>query len=154
MREATAPKKEEKKKAKEWKSSSTPKAVKKGATKKKGDGKDDRSTKKASVTPGEKIPKKPSPPKHGASKRLMMAPGSVTQDSEHRLLTHKDYAVEMLESIIKDKDTDICVGQATGELGDSGLFDLSSMFLSFFLLFIHFHVNQLIVVLSCRHWFV
>ena len=108
----------------------------------------------ASITPRVKLPKKPSPSKHEASKGLMTTPGPVTPDSKRHLLTHKDYAIEMLESIIKDKDTDPCVGQATGELGDSGLFDLSGMFLSFFLLFIHFHVNQLIVVLSCRHWFV
>ena len=47
-----------------------PKAVSKGATKRKGDGKDDRPSKKVSVTPGEKLLKKPSPPnpKHRASK--------------------------------------------------------------------------------------
>ena len=60
----------------------------------------------------------------------MTMPGPVTQDSECRLLTHKDYAVEIFESIIKDKDVDPCVGQATGELGDLGLFDLARV--SFF----------------------
>ena len=68
----------------------------------------------------------------------MTMPGPVTQYSEHRLLTHKDYAIEMFESIIKDNDEDPCVSQATGELGDSGLFDVArvSFFHSFFYSFI------------------
>ena len=45
-----------------------------------------------------------------ANKGLITTPSPVTQDSVRRLLTHKDYAVEMLESIIKNKDTDPCVG--------------------------------------------
>jgi len=56
-----------------------------------------------------------------------MTTNPVTQDSECRLLIHKSYAVEMLESIIKDKDADPCVGQATEELGDSGLYDLAQL---------------------------
>ena len=86
----------------------------------------------------QRIPKKPSPLKHGAGKGLMTTPGPITQDSEHRLLIHKDYAVEMLESIIKEKDVDPCASQATGELGDSGLFDLArvGVFHSFFYLLI------------------
>ena len=133
---ATCKKEEEKTKVGE--SSSAPKVVDKGATKRKNDGKDDRQSKKASVTPAEKIPKKPSPPKHRAGKGLMTTPDPVTQDSEHRLLIHKDYAVEMLESIIKEKDADPCASQATGELGDSGLFDLArvGIFHSFFYLLI------------------
>ena len=137
MRAATTRKKEEEK-TKVGESSSAPKAVGKGATKRKANGKDDRLSKKAFVTPGEKLPKKLSPSKHGASKGLMMMPGPITQDSECRLLTHKDYAVEVLESIIKDKDADPCVGQATEELGDSGLYELAwvSIFQSFFYLLI------------------
>ena len=109
MRVAAACKKEEEKtEVKE--SSSAPRAIGKGVTKRKGDGKDDRSSKKASITPGKKLPKKPSPPKHEAGKGLMTTPGSITQDSEHHFLIHKDYAIEMLESIIKDKDADLCVG--------------------------------------------
>ena len=143
VREVAAHKKEEEKKAKEKESLSAPKVVKKGVTKRKGNGKDDLLSKKALVTPREKLPKKPSPLKHGASKGLMMAPNLVTQDSERRLLTHKDYAVKMLATIIKDKDADPCVGQATGELGDSGLFDLAqvSIFHSFFYLFIFILTN-------------
>ena len=68
MRATVARKKEEEKKAKVGESSSAPKVVSKGATERKGDGKDDRPSKKASVTPGEKLPKKSSPLKHGAGK--------------------------------------------------------------------------------------
>ena len=78
VREAATHKKEEERKAKEGESSSAPKAVKKGATKRKGDGKDNRLSKKASVTLGEKLPKKPSPPKHRDSKGLMMTPELIT----------------------------------------------------------------------------
>ena len=44
-----------------------------------------------------------------------MTTDPITQDFECRLLTHKSYAVEMLKSIIKDKDADPYVGQATKE---------------------------------------
>ena len=78
--------------------------------KRKADRKDDRPPKKASITPEDKLPKKPSPskPSHEASKGLMTTSGPVTQGLDHRLLTHKNYAVEMIESIIKDKDVDHC----------------------------------------------
>ncbi|KAK9988841.1 hypothetical protein SO802_029080 [Lithocarpus litseifolius] len=57
---------------------------------------------------------------------VMATLNPVTQeDFECRLLTHKNYAVEMLDSIIKDKDADPCVGQALKDLRDSGLFDLA-----------------------------
>jgi len=111
--------------------------------KRKANGKDECPSKKASVTSGEKLPKKPSLPKHGAGKGLMTMPDLVTQESECRLLTHKDYAIELLKSIIKDKDTDPCVGQVIGELGDSSLYDLArvSIFHSFFYLFIFILTN-------------
>ena len=38
---------------------------------------------------------------------------------------HKGYAVEMVESIIKEMDLDPCAKQETKDLGLSGLFDLS-----------------------------
>ena len=138
VKATVAHKKEEEKKTKVGEFTSAPNVVSKGATKRNGDKKDDRPSKKASVTPGEKLPKKPSPPKYGAGKGLMTTPGPVTQDFERRLLTHKDCTIKMLESIIKDKDANPCVGQVTGELGDSGLFDLArvSFFHSFFNLFI------------------
>ena len=125
MRAAAARKKEEDKKTKAGESSSTPKAVSKEVAKRKNDGNDDPSSNKASVTTGEKLPKKSSPKKHGVGKRLMTATNPITQDSEYRLFTHKSYAIKMLESIIKDKDANPYVSQATEELGDSGLFDLA-----------------------------
>lgn len=121
-------KKEEENKTKgEGASSSTPKATGKVAPKRKANGKDDRPPKKAPVTPGDKLPKKSSPPKssHGADKGLMTTSGPVAQGPDYRLLTHKDYAVEVMESIIKDKDVDPCAEQATEELGALGLFDLA-----------------------------
>ena len=100
MRAATARKKVEK--GKEGVSSSASKVIEKGASKRKADGKDDRPSKKASVTLGEKQLKKPSPPKpsHGTGKGLMTSLGPVTQ-GDRRFLTHKGYAVEMVELIIK-----------------------------------------------------
>ena len=63
---------------------------------------------------------------------MMLSP--ITQGSDYRLLTHKDYAIKMVESIIKDKDVDPCAKEMTEELGASGLFD-GCFFLSFFLSF-------------------
>ena len=59
--------------------------------------------------------------------------------------------MEVIESIIKDKDVDPCAKQATEELGASGLSDpaRACVFLSFFLY--SFMLNKLMVVLSCRH---
>ena len=126
-------------KEKEGTSLSAPKAVTKGAAKRNSDGKDDHSSKKVSVTPREKLPKKPSPPKprHGVGKGLMMTTSPVIQDPDCRLLTHKDYALEMVESIIRDKDVNPCAKQGTDELGASGLFDLARVcfFLCFFVYF-------------------
>ena len=137
VRATTARKKEEGKgKEKEGASLLASKAITKGVAKRKGDGKDDRPSKKAFVALGEKLPMKPSPPqpKYGAGKGLMTTSGPVFQDSDLRLLTHKDYALEMVESIIRDKDVDPCVEQGTDELGASGLFDLARVcfFLCFF----------------------
>ena len=123
-------------KEKKGTSSSAPKAVTKGVAKRKGDGKDDHPSKKAFVALGEKLPMKPSPPqpKYGEDKGLMTTSGPVFQDSDLRLLTHKDYALEMVESIIRDKDVDPCAEQGTDELGVSSLFDLARV--CFFLCFI------------------
>ena len=92
-------------------SSSVAKAVGKGAQKRKANGKDNRPSKKVSTTPGEGLLKKPSPPKpkDGVGKGLMTTFGPVTQELDRRLITHKDYAVEMIGSIIKDKDVDLYV---------------------------------------------
>lgn len=104
-------KKEEKKeKGKEGVSSSASKIIRKGVPKRKADGKDDRPSKKASVTFGEKQPRNLSPPKpsDGTSKGLMTSLGLVAQGT-HRLLMHKGYAIEMVESIIKERDANPCI---------------------------------------------
>ena len=69
----------------------------------------------------------------------MMATGPVTQGTVHRLLTHKDHAIEMIESIIKDTNLDPCAEQMTKELGALGLFDLSRVhtFFKFSFAFVH-----------------
>ena len=136
MRATIARRKEEKEKGKEGVSSSAPKVVGKGVPKKKADEKDDRPPKKVSAAPGDKLPKKSLPPKpsHGADKGLMMTSGPITQGSVHHLRAHKEHAVEVIKSIIKDTDMDPCVEHMTEELGASGLFDLAwvRLFFSFF----------------------
>ena len=108
-------------------SSSAPKAIGKGAHKRKVNGKDDRRPKKPSVIVGDKSLKKPMPPKigHNVGKGLMTSLGPVAQGSDRRFLTHKDYAIEMVGSIIRDKDVDPYAEQGTDELGASGLFNLA-----------------------------
>lgn len=141
MKAAATRRKEEENKAKgDGASSSAPMATENRAPKRKADGKDNCPTKKPSVTPEDKLPKKPLLPKpsHGAGKRLMTISGPVTQGPDRHLLTHNDYTEEVIESIIKDKDVNPCAEQATEELGASGLFDLArvcfllSLFLSLF----------------------
>ena len=117
-----------------------PKAVGKGTSKRKANGKDDRPSKKGSPTPEEGLPKKPSPPKHRIGKGLIRTSGPIIQVPDRRFLKHKDYVVEMMKSIIKYKDVDPCAEQGTEELGLSGLFDLAQVcpFLISFYLFIFY----------------
>ena len=49
----------------------------------------------------------------------MTTSGPITQGSDHRLLTHKDYAIEVVGSIIRDKDIDPYAELVTDELGAS-----------------------------------
>ena len=104
-------KKEENKLKGDEASSSAPKAVGKGVHKRKADGKDDCPPKKPSVTIWDKSLKKLMPPKtsHDVGKGLMMSSGPVAQGLDCRLLTHRDYTIEMVGSIIKDKDVYPCV---------------------------------------------
>ena len=129
VRAAIARRKEEEKKAKgkEGVSSSAHKVIGKEAPKRKADGKDDYPSKKVFVTHGDKLPKMPLPskPSHLAGKGLMTTSGPVTQRPDRRLFTHKDYIVEVIKSIIKDKDMDPCAEKMTKELGASGLFELA-----------------------------
>ena len=55
----------------------------------------------------------------------MTGKGLVIPGVVCRLLTHKDYAVEMVDLIIKETDLDPCVNQTTEDLGASSLYDLS-----------------------------
>ena len=113
---------------KEGASTSTSKVVAKGASKLKNEGKDDRPHKKGPSTPiGDKQPKQSSPPKpnHRVGKGLMIGMGPVTQGAVHCLLTHKEHAIEMVESIIKETDLDPYAKQTIEDLRASGLFDLS-----------------------------
>ena len=116
-----------KKKENDGASSLAPKDVTKGTSKRKNDRKDNCPLKKGpGVLAGDKKPKQPSPPKssHITGKDLMTKTSPVTQGT-HRLLMHKGYIVEMVESIIKETDVDPCVEQETEDLGTLGLFDLS-----------------------------
>ena len=118
--------------------SSPPKGVTKGMSKRKSDEKDDRLLKKGPGIPvGDKRPKQPSLPKpvHEAGKGLMTKTDLVTQGAVHQLLTHKEHAVEMIKSIIKDTDLDPCAEQLTKDLGASGLFDLARVCFSYILLY-------------------
>ena len=54
----------------------------------------------------------------------------------HRLLTHKDYAVEEVQSLIKSTDVDPCAELGTEELGASALFDLTQVNSFFLVIFI------------------
>ena len=55
----------------------------------------------------------------------MIGKGPIAQGAVRRLLTHKEHAVEMVDSIIKETDLDPCADQTTENLGALGLFDLS-----------------------------
>ena len=95
-------------------------------TKRKTDGSDSRPSKKATVIPGDEAVKEKSPlkPSHGASKGVMTSTGLVSVGPCH-LLTHKDYAVGEVESLIKPTDIEPCDQVGTEDLGVSALFDLT-----------------------------
>ena len=95
-------------------------------TKRKPDGNDSRPAKKAAVTPRDEPLKEKTPPKpsHGASKGVMTSTGPVSEGPCH-LLTHKDYAVREVESLIKPTDIEPCDQVGTEDLGASVLFDLT-----------------------------
>lgn len=78
---------------------------------------------------GDKQSKQPSPskPSHEVGKGLMIGKekGPVIPGTVHRLLTHKNHAVEMVDLIIKEIDLDPCADQTTEDLGASSLFYFS-----------------------------
>ncbi|KAK9997781.1 hypothetical protein SO802_017384 [Lithocarpus litseifolius] len=117
---AAAARKKEEGKGKKGVSASIPK----GAPKRKGDGAEDRPSKKVAVAPGDHSSKPPSP-KHGVGKGLMSARGPVIPEEGRCILTHKGYALEQLDSILGKEEADSCANQPVQELGDSGLFDLA-----------------------------
>ena len=130
VRAAATRKKEEEKaaKGKDGTSSSTLETVTKGSVKRKSDRKDEHSPKKAAITTGDAHPKKKSPskPVHGARKGMMTSSGPVSE-GPRCLLTHKDYAIEEIESLIKSTDINPYAQLGTKELGASALFDLAQV---------------------------
>ena len=70
----------------------------------------------------------------------MTTSSPITQGSECRLFTHKDYAIEMMGSIIRDKDVDPCAKLGIDKLGASSLFDLA------WLCFFHFSCSFVCLV--------
>ena len=82
------------------------------AQKRKNNARDDRPSKKG-MGPSvgdhqQKSPSPPSSPRHGVGKSLMTRKGPIISNPVQRLVTHKDYAVEMTNSIIKETDLDPC----------------------------------------------
>ena len=122
---AARKKEEEKAKGKEGVSSSTPRIASKVSVKRKANGKDDPPSKKVAVTPGD-VPSKGSSPKssHGAGKGVMVSSGPVIE-GPRCLLTHKDYVVEEIESLIKQTDLDPCAQLGMEDLGASAFFDIA-----------------------------
>ena len=127
VRLATARKKEEAKLAKgtEEGTSSALKTVTK-VSKRKLDRKDDHSSKRATVTPGDVSPKRKSPlkPSHGVGKGVMTSSGLIIKGS-YDLMTYKDYAIGELGSFIKPMDIGPCDLLGTEDLRASAIFDLT-----------------------------
>ena len=125
---AARKKEEEKAKGKEGVSLSTPHTASKGSAKRKLDGKDNPPSKKVVVTPGD-VPSKRSSPKssHGVGKGVMTSSDPVIEEPRC-LLTHKDYAVEEVESLIKQTDLDPCAQLETEDLGASAFFDIARVY--------------------------
>ena len=55
----------------------------------------------------------------------MTGKGPIVPGPVQRLVTHKDYTIEMVTSIIKEMDLDPCDEHSSEDLGVSGLYDLS-----------------------------
>ena len=102
-------------------------------TKRKPDGSDSRPSKKTAVTPADEPLKEKSLPKpsHGTGKGVMTSTGPVNE-GPCRLLTHKEYAVGEVESLIKPTNVEPCDQVGTKDLGASALFDLSRVCFSHF----------------------
>ena len=129
VRAAAARKKEEAKQAKgtDEGTSSAPEIVIK-VSKRKPDGKDDRQSKRAAVTPRDVSSKRKSPikPSHGLGKGVMTSSGPIIE-GPCCLLTHKDYAIGEVGSFIKPTDIGPCDLLGIEELGASALFNLTKV---------------------------
>lgn len=112
-------------------SGSTPKGANKATLKRKTDSKDgkDDSPPKKGIGPsvGNHQQKPPSlpPPHHRVGKGLMTGKRPIISDPVRELVTHKDYAIKMVNSIIKETDLDPCGELSSEDLGAFDLFDLS-----------------------------
>lgn len=62
---------------------------------------------------------------HGVGKGLMVGKGPVNASLIQWLVMHKDYVVEVVNSIIKEMDLDPCGEHASKDLRALGLYDLS-----------------------------
>ncbi|KAL0010241.1 hypothetical protein SO802_005349 [Lithocarpus litseifolius] len=65
---------------------------------------------------------------HGMGKDLMTSQGPVAPSTIPLLLRHKQHAIEMVQSIIKDADLDKCSEHETKSLGEVGLFNLRKFY--------------------------
>ena len=59
----------------------------------------------------------------------MTGKGPIAPNPIQRLVTHKDYAIEMVSLIIKETNLDPYGEHSSEDLGASGLFDLSRVYL-------------------------
>ena len=99
-------------KQKKQESGLAPNVAPKSTLKKKNNAKEDHSSKKRMGQPiWEQQPKASLPPppfRHEAEKGLMTGKGLVAPSPIQRLVTHKDYAMEMVTSIIMEIELDLC----------------------------------------------
>ena len=126
IRAIAAHKKEERlAKGTEEGNSSVPKSVSK-VSKRKTDGDDDRSSKKAAVTPGDASLKGKSSlkPSHGEGKGVMTS-SDLVFEGPCCLLAHKGYVVGEVGSFVKPTDLKPCDLVETEDLGASALFDIT-----------------------------
>ena len=97
------------------------------APKWKNDAKDNRPPKKGmgpSVGDEQQKSSSPLPPRHCTGKGLKTGKGPITLDPIQRLVTHKDYVVEMVNLIIKETDLHPYGEHSSEDLGASSLYDL------------------------------
>ena len=82
----------------------------------------------------------------------MTGKGLVDLDPVQRLVTHKDYTVEMVTSIIKETDLDLCGGQTSEDFGAYSLYDLSRV-CSCQLCYTLIILLVLTIMLCLRRWY-